>query len=165
MEVEHPTTQNLERVMRPAIKSSITKRYDNIPFGHRQPAHDGHCRWIHGHNWSFEVTVTATTRDQCGFILDYGKMKFIKNYLNSYDHALLIASDDPELATFRDLEQRDLCFLLVLPDVSCEGLADWLLEELNRQLDETHAERGVLIERVQVWEDTKNTAVAEWAMK
>ena len=62
---------------------TCTKRYDNLPFAHRQPNHEGHCSLIHGHNWSFEFEFKASKLDGNGFVIDFGDLKWP-------DHALAI---------------------------------------------------------------------------
>jgi len=34
---------------------TCTKKFGEYPFAHRQPLHDGMCKLVHGHNWTFEV--------------------------------------------------------------------------------------------------------------
>ena len=47
-----------------AAHVTCSKRYSDIPFAHRQHKHDGHCAFIHGHNWAFELTFVATSLDE-----------------------------------------------------------------------------------------------------
>lgn len=144
------------------IRTTITKEYKDIPIAHRQANHSGHCRWIHGHNWSFEFVFSAPIRDACGFIVDFGQLSFLKDVVNAFDHALMLSAHDPELRTFLELEKRDLCELIVLEDVSCEGFAEWLIKYINSNLPDDLANRHVRCDQVRVWEDNKNTAVTTW---
>jgi 6-pyruvoyltetrahydropterin/6-carboxytetrahydropterin synthase len=50
---------------------------------------------------------------------------------DQFDHTLLVAEDDPELATFRLLQERRMAKLTVLPRLGCEGLADMLYKYVN----------------------------------
>lgn len=140
------------------MNASLTKVYTDIPFGHRQPTHDGHCRWVHGHNWSFKLRFTATSRDTNNFIVDFGKLGVIKEYFaNEYDHALLISESDPQLPFFRDMESRDLAKLRVLKDCSAEGLAKQVLEDTH-SLIQAETDKRVSVVSVVVDEDSKNSA-------
>lgn len=74
---------------------TCSKEYRDIPFGHRQPNHDGHCALIHGHNWGVKFSFAAKTLDRSGFVVDFGKLKGIKDMLNEFDHALVLNETDP----------------------------------------------------------------------
>ena len=138
---------------------SCSKRWSDIPFAHRQHEHEGHCSLIHGHNWDIEVRFTSTTVDRNGFVVDFGKLKPMKEYLNRFDHALVLRSDDPILYKLSE----DICRIVELPDASSEGLAKHLFGEFSLMidsLDEFSDERlrKVEIVEVVVYEDSKNSA-------
>jgi 6-pyruvoyltetrahydropterin/6-carboxytetrahydropterin synthase len=58
---------------------------------------------------------------------DYGGLKELKKILESqFDHTLLVAHDDPELETFKMLQEKKLAKLTILPRIGCEGLSDML---------------------------------------
>lgn len=146
--------------------TTCTKRYDDLPFAHRQPVHDGHCAWIHGHNWSFEFEFACTKLDECGFVIDFGKLKWLKAWIEErFDHTLLLNADDPMLPYLRNAldsqcGERDGCMLakiVVVPDCSSEGLAAWLLKHANDVVQEQTNAR-VYIKRVSVIEDSRNSA-------
>ncbi len=140
------------------MKLTITKLFANIPFGHRQFSHDGHCKFVHGHDWSFAVTFGCIHLDKDGFIIDFGKMQFIKEYIARYlDHALLISEKDPELEVFKALDRSKLAKLTIVPDCSAEGLAVHLQHEWNL-LTIKATEGRAFIKGVQVFEDSKNSA-------
>ena len=137
---------------------TITKKFTDIPFGHRQAKHDGHCRWGHGHDWAFELTFTAEKLDENGFVIDFGKMGFLKDYfLGTYDHSFLISKDDPARETFEQMDAADLIRLRVVEDCSCEGLAVKLFSECNR-LTNSATQGRVMVTKVTVYEDSKNSA-------
>lgn len=110
------------------MKSTCTKVFRNIPFAHRLPHHDGRCRFVHGHNWNITLTFAGGRTPPNEFIIDFGKMDSIKEWIDkNLDHALLIERDDPafELFTARD---GDLWKLTVVPCGSTEMLAEHLCE-------------------------------------
>lgn len=141
------------------MKITCTKRYDDLPFAHRQPKHDGHCAWIHGHNWSFAFTFYASILDECGFVIDFGKLKWLKAWLlERFDHTLLLNTDDPKHDELT-ASLAGLSRIITVPDCSCEGLAAWLLSQVNTlMLEHTNGRVGVL--SVVVIEDSKNHATA-----
>jgi 6-pyruvoyltetrahydropterin/6-carboxytetrahydropterin synthase len=141
---------------------TCTKAYTDLPFAHRQPSHDGHCAWIHGHNWSFVFTFAATTLDACGFVIDFGKLGFLKAWIaERFDHTLVLNYDDPELPLLREtLTSPDLiASIFEVPDCSSEGLAAFLLQEVNAVI-QAHTGGRVSVARVEVVEDSKNSATA-----
>ena len=139
---------------------TCSKTYYNIPFAHRQPLHGGHCQYVHGHNWAIEFTFLAKERDENGFVMDFGKLHFIKDWIDTkLDHSLLICENDNYLDYFRQ-HQSILWKLLVVPDASCEGLCDYIHEQFKRAV--THETDGrVVIKSVEVFEDDKNSALLE----
>lgn len=141
---------------------TITKRYKDFPAAHRQHNHDGHCAQVHGHNWSFELTFTSEKLDENGFVIDFGKLKFIKEWLTEmFDHTLLINEDDPEIPFFMGNNNgngRQLWDVRVIPNGSAEDLAKLVFDETFDLLEQHgHADRVQLVS-VTVYEDEKNCA-------
>lgn len=137
---------------------TCTKLFGPYPFGHRQATHDGHCKLIHGHNWSFEMEFAAVTEDENGFVIDFGKMGFIKERLaDLFDHTLCIANTDPEKQKILNLHYEGLAKVVVLPAVSAEGLAEFVFIEVSILLKKFTNDR-VYLRSVTVFEDEKNSA-------
>ncbi len=138
---------------------TCTKRYADLPFAHRQPHHAGHCARIHGHSWAFEFTFSAKERDACGFVLDFGSLKWLRQWIEErFDHTLVLSADDPFLQTLQtQLGGLLLANVQVVPDCSSEGIASFLMHEITLLLRE--ATRGrVTLSKVVVHEDSKNSA-------
>jgi len=165
------------------MKTSITKLFPEFPFAHRQPAHDGHCALLHGHNWSLELTfVCAELEAGTGFVVDFGKLKKLRKWLEDhFDHTLVLNASDPFLGYLQEqlTEVRfdptspssiELAKIISVPDCSCEGLARWLLDTVNAvffhklgvHADQDCVRRSVRISKVTVYEDSKNSATAEY---
>lgn len=54
-----------------------------LPPGHQ-------CGQLHGHNYEVEVELAAETLDDRGFVVDYGELKPLKEYLKAkFDHGFL----------------------------------------------------------------------------
>lgn len=143
----------------------ITKRFGGYPAAHRQPNHKGHCKWIHGHDWCFEVTFKAERLDSNGFVLDFGDMEFIKDFFRqNFDHTFLVAKTDPLLRMFKVLEEDQGAATLVLVDnPSAEGLAEYVWWKIQSMLESTTRiqERRVSVVKVICFEDSKNSATYE----
>jgi 6-pyruvoyltetrahydropterin/6-carboxytetrahydropterin synthase len=133
---------------------TCTKLYSDIPFAHRQNKHDGHCSLIHGHNWSFEITFAAKQLDSNGFVVDFGKLKYIKKWIeDNLDHACLFNSDDKDILSL----PTNLFKFHVVEDCSCEGLAIYLYGVFSSLIQEEEGDR-VWIQSIRVFEDQKNSA-------
>lgn len=133
------------------------KTYRDIPFAHRQPAHEGHCRLIHGHNWSFSFTFGCDNLDEKGFVVDFGKLKFIRHWLEgALDHAYVYNRDDEATAKLVAAFPEQF---KPYPVESCsaEGLAKHAFEKVSGMLREHHGDRVKLL-AVEVAEDARNSA-------
>jgi 6-pyruvoyltetrahydropterin/6-carboxytetrahydropterin synthase len=64
---------------------------------HRIRGHPGKCAYLHGHTYRLEVTVSAQRLDPLGMVMDFDDLREIvrKAVLDSWDHATLLAADDP----------------------------------------------------------------------
>lgn len=107
-----------------------TKSYYNFPCAHRQFRHDGSCRLVHGYSRSFHFVFGSETLDKCGFVVDYGGLKELKQHLDyMFDHTLLLNEDDPLWDKFKELEQCGACELRTMPyGIGMEGTAQYLAE-------------------------------------
>lgn len=133
------------------------KTYRDIPFAHRQHRHAGHCALIHGHNWSITLTFACRETDTSGFVVDFGKLKYLKEWIDEHlDHACLFNEDDPDKDTL--LGQFGQLFKpYVLRSCSSEGLAQHLYEVFNPMVRADTKDR-VWLTMVEIEEDSKNSA-------
>jgi 6-pyruvoyltetrahydropterin/6-carboxytetrahydropterin synthase len=133
------------------------KTYADIPFAHRQHRHDGHCALIHGHNWAFTLTFGCTAPDENGFVVDFGKLKFLREWINTHlDHSCVFNAEDPLRDTLV-AAAPEAWKIYVVESCSCEGLARHLhgvFDALVRQ----HTGGRAFITAVEVIEDSKNSA-------
>ena len=136
---------------------TCSKTYRDIPFAHRQHRHDGHCALLHGHNWALRLTFACTEPDENGFVVDFGKLKYLKDWIDEHlAHACLFNEDDPAREPL--LHQHPGLFKpYVLPDCSCEGLARHLHGIFNPMVQEATSGR-VRLTAIEVAEDSKNAA-------
>ena len=147
-------------------KASVTctKQYRDFCFFHRQHKHDGHCRYVHGHaTWGFDLEFICENLDSNGFVVDFGKLKAIKQMLDLwFDHTICKNDSDPFKEYFYDMQSKGICDLRVLPDVGAEGLAQFVFGEASKVLKAQFPDRPDLrIKKVVCWEDSKNYATYE----
>ena len=60
-----------------------------------------HCAYIHGYSRQYTFHFEANEMDEHGWVVGLD-LKKLEKYFLKYDHTMIIAEDDPELATFRD---------------------------------------------------------------
>ena len=121
-------------------------------------ASHSHCRFLHGYALGFRFTFASDTLDDRGWCVDFGGLKPLRAWLHDmFDHTLVAAADDPDLAAFLALQESGLVQLRVLPATGCEAFArlaqEWATDFL---LAETAGR--VRVEQVEVSEHPGNTA-------
>lgn len=143
---------------RPVFQS--TKIFWNYPCAHRQHRHPGVCAHVHGYSRSFHFVFGSTSRDACGFVVDFGALKWVKGMLDDlFDHTLLLAKDDPLLDKFKELEGLGACKLTLLPyGPGMEDTAHFVCEWVDQRLRERSEGRCYVIS-VEVRENDKNSGV------
>lgn len=131
------------------------KIYSDLPFGHRQHKHNGHCSLIHGHSWTFEFEFAAEELDEAGFVIDFGGLKKLKQMINEeFDHTLVLNQDDPLRPA---IEAMGIAKVTVVDSCSSEGIAKYLADDVAWLVDDLTSGRAWLY-RVTVHEDSKNSA-------
>jgi 6-pyruvoyltetrahydropterin/6-carboxytetrahydropterin synthase len=137
-----------------------TKTYTGFPCAHRQPRHDGNCALVHGYSRSFEFIFQAETRDKCGFVVDFGDLKWLREHLDyMFDHTLLLVPDDPLLPQFKELEAAGACAIRLLPyGVGMEDTAQYLCEWTDSALRRITKGRAWVV-TVEARENEKNSAI------
>ncbi len=140
-------------------KYTSTKTYRNLPCAHRQWKHDGHCAFIHGYSRQYTFYFEAEEFDKHGWVVGFGDLKKLKEYLvDMYDHTMLISEDDPEVSLFKELHEKGICNLRIVPDVSLEGSAKTALLKANEILSELTNGRARCFQ-VEARENDKNSAI------
>lgn len=153
----------------PPTSFSARKIYADYPFAHRQHLHAGHCAHIHGHNWKFTFYFSCSQLDSTGFVIDFGELGFIKEFLDEcFDHTLVLNASDPMLehllselgdARFDSCSPSGIMLakILAVDNCSCEGIAAFLLDKLGPQVAARTRDR-VWIHSINVSENAKNSA-------
>jgi len=120
---------------RPSVqyKYTSTKEYHNaFPVAYRQWRADSHCNLIHGYAFSMKFYFGTDDLDVRNWAADYGGLKELKKTLeDQFDHTLIVAQDDPEMETFKLLQEKNMAKIVVLPALGCEALSDMLYKYVN----------------------------------
>ena len=141
-------------------KLTSTKTLSNYPCAHRQWRHDGNCALVHGYSRSFHFVFGAHTQDKCGFVVDFGDLRWLKEFLEHwFDHTLLLMPDDPLLPAFREIEQAGGASVrLMVYGVGMEGTAQHVCEFADAVLRERTKGRAWVVS-VEARENDKNSAI------
>jgi len=138
-----------------------TKRFTGFPCTHRQWRANSHCKYVHGYSREFYFEFAANSLTQEGWVVDFGGLKELKNWLEyMFDHTFLIAADDPHLEDFKKLDAQGAIQLRVMPNPGMEGTALYVYEEAAKILKKLYGDRA-WITKVQVSENEKNSAIFE----
>ena len=136
-----------------------TKRFTGFPCTHRQWRAESHCRFVHGYSREFDFEFECRELTKEGWVVDFGGLKEIKNWLNeTFDHTFLVAGDDPQLEDFKKMDKSGVIQLRVLPNPGLEGSALYVYENASRILSQLYGDRA-WISKVEVRENENNSGV------
>ncbi|MDA7757264.1 6-carboxytetrahydropterin synthase [Opitutales bacterium] len=137
---------------------TCTKSYRDIPLSHRQPLHAGRCSRLHGHSWAVTLTFEAKELDDNGFVIDFGDLHFIKDWIDqNLDHATALRDNDPHRAECEKMESLGLLKIFWVDSASCEGIAHFLYYIFQPMIDQKTKSR-VRLKSLHLEEDSKNSA-------
>ena len=121
-------------------------------------AKHSHCKYMHGYALSVRINFKGMLNDR-NWVYDFGDLKFVKQFLqDTFDHKTVVAEDDPELETFKELDEKGLIQLVVIPHVGCEKFAEYICKEIAPQIVVNSNERVKLMS-VEVREHSGNSAI------
>ena len=124
----------------------------------RQWRADSHCNLIHGYALQFELTFGSTGLDEKNWVVDFGGLKELKEWLKyMFDHTYLIATDDPHFDTFVELADKDLVDLREVEAVGCERFAELTFDKASSIIADKYGDR-CWVESVTVREHEANSA-------
>jgi 6-pyruvoyltetrahydropterin/6-carboxytetrahydropterin synthase len=105
----------------------VTKTYGHdlgLSACFRQHRATSHCRFLHGYALSFKFTFEADELDARNWVMDFGGLRELKEWLcQTFDHKLLIAADDPYREELDQLALYRLADPLLVHAVGCEAFA------------------------------------------
>lgn len=96
--------------------------------GHRLSWHTEGCQTPHGHSYRMAVELLGTL-NQNGMVIDYGDIKkVVEPILESLDHSIMLAQDDPILPYFQEQEFK----VTAVPfHPTAENIALWFIDQLK----------------------------------
>lgn len=136
--------------------------------GHLLSKHPGNCQFPHGHTRSVELVFAAETLDDHEMVMDFKAIgDMLGDFLDKFDHALCMNSDDPNFETFRTI-YGDRIIPFESGDPTSEAMARVVFMHAREALE--RAQQGecrypvracVKLERVRVWETSSSWAEYE----
>lgn len=126
----------------------------------RQHRAESHCKYIHGYALAVKFTFAAIDTDKCGWVVDFGGLKGLKEILaNSFDHRLLVAEDDPLKNVLLALHDEGAAQVHIVPATGCEAFARMIFEVATQWLLDAGFSPRVWLHSVEVSEHGANSAI------
>ncbi|WAX22409.1 putative queuosine biosynthesis protein [Pseudomonas phage MiCath] len=151
------------------------KHFSEKTFGHerglsccfRQWRSDSHCNLLHGYAISVKLEFSADQLDHRNWVVDFGSMKLVKEWLESmFDHKLLVAEDDPQKDEICMLAGLGIADVHVVDNVGCEAFAEMIYTYVNTWLYTQRLKPRVSLDKVTVKEHAGNGAsYSQWSEK
>jgi 6-pyruvoyltetrahydropterin/6-carboxytetrahydropterin synthase len=150
------------------MKFQSTKIFDGYSTVFRQWRAEGtHCSFIHGYCISFKIVFEGDL-DHRNWVWDFGGMKRAKNKIGGmnpkawmdymFDHTTIIAMDDPSLELFREMQNKGLIQLRIIPATGAEQFAKYIYETVSEFI-KIETDNRVRVVSVEFMEHNKNTAI------
>jgi 6-pyruvoyltetrahydropterin/6-carboxytetrahydropterin synthase len=150
------------------MKYCVEKFLDGYTVCFRQwQAKHSHCHYLHGYALSFKLYFQSEMLDAHNWVWDFGWLKHSAYKIDHkqpaewfkymFDHTVLVAPDDPALAQFEKMAEQDIIQLRIIDDLSCEKIAELILNKVGDLVKRASNQRTVLT-RVDVYENNKNCA-------
>ncbi|MFG0306226.1 MAG: 6-pyruvoyl tetrahydropterin synthase family protein [Phycisphaerales bacterium JB040] len=149
------------------MRYRVCKAFE-VESGHLLSKHPGRCRFPHGHSRRVEVVLSADSLDANDMVVDFKALKLaLADYLDAFDHAMAVNSDDPRLPELRAASERIIEFQR--EDPTTEAMARRIYQHLADRLaqggsyTDEHGNAyqlraGVTLERVRVGETSSSWA-------
>lgn len=146
----------------------VTKTYDHslgLSACFRQWKADSHCKQLHGYALSFKLTFACERLSATNWVIDFGGLKEIKEFLCfTFDHTLCADIHDPYLAELRELDELRVASLTTFDNgVGCEAFAEFVFDYVDNWLQRNHhsevMDRGLQIVSVECREHGANSAI------
>ena len=147
------------------MKYQSTKTYGHergLSTCFRQPhASHSHCKYLHGYSLGFRFTFGANELDERNWVVDFGGLKPLKQWLeDSFDHKVVLDTNDPYLADFVDLERKGLAQLNIINGVGVEKFAEHAFNFADKLIREKSNNRCYCV-KTEVAEHGANSAIYE----
>ncbi len=126
----------------------------------RQHKAGSHCRFVHGYALAFRFVFEANELDERHWVVDFGSLKSLKGWLeDTFDHKVIVAEDDPQIAWFREGHRLGVLDLVELPAAGCEKFAEYVFGATETWLEANGYTPRCRLVSVEVMEHGANSAI------
>jgi 6-pyruvoyltetrahydropterin/6-carboxytetrahydropterin synthase len=126
----------------------------------RQWRAESHCRLLHGYALAVKFEFEAEELDVRNWVVDFGSLKSLKGWLeDTFDHTLLLASDDPAFEDFMALGHKGLARVVIVEATGCEAFAEMIYGCAQIWLKDNGYAPRVRLKSVEVREHGANSAI------
>lgn len=126
----------------------------------RQWRAESHCHLIHGYALAVRLEFESDELDLRNWVVDFGSLKSFKQQLvDTFDHKLLVAEDDPMKDELCALAGLGLADVVVVEATGCEAFARLIYECANIWLKDAGYAPRVRMRSVEVKEHGANSAI------
>ena len=110
-------------------------------------ASHSHCKYLHGYQLKAKFTFGCKSLDDRNWCVDFGGLDALKQTLrDQFDHTTVVAGDDPELDTFKSLNEKGIIQLRIMDGgVGVERFAEWVFKTADTYIDEATEGRCFVI--------------------
>jgi 6-pyruvoyltetrahydropterin/6-carboxytetrahydropterin synthase len=131
---------------------NVTRTF-HVPVGHRLSMHKGLCKNIHGHNLKIQVSIRCFELNDNGMVIDFSDLKeIVNNYLEAWDHSLLLNSRD-DLANYA---QKNSKTFFTAGDPTAENLCKYLFARISGELG--IIQKTLTVNFIRIWENDDSYA-------
>lgn len=130
---------------------TLQKRF-TCPIGHRLSKNLDLCKNIHGHAFTFIVSIKSNYLNNEDMVMDFTDLKKIVNkHINKLDHGLMLNRNDP---FFKELSLCSEKVTIFDGDPTAESLAEYLYKEIEKDLE---VEPFIKMDFVRVFENENSS--------
>ena len=118
-----------------------------------------HCQYLHGYQLKAKLWFGCNDLDNKNWCVDFGGLKELKQQLQDlFDHTTTVAADDPELETFKQLDDSGIIQLRIFEGgVGIERVAE-AVYQLANDFILFHTDQRCWVDKVEVFEHEDNSA-------
>jgi 6-pyruvoyltetrahydropterin/6-carboxytetrahydropterin synthase len=155
-------TDDLPKNHKPLISTKTYGHEQGFSSTFRQWRAHSHCNKLHGYSLGFKFTFAAQDVDACGWVVDFGGLKTLKQIMeDTFDHKLLVAQDDPLLDLVKQMQSAGLADVIIVPATGCEAFARMMFDVTEQWLKDAGFAPRVWLISVEVSEHGANSAICQ----
>lgn len=117
------------------------------------------CNALHGYAIGIYIEFECETLDARNWVVDFGGLRPLKQFIKEcFDHTMLVASDDPQFDTLKNLHDLGLAKMVEVEATGCEALSKFLYDYINEIfLDDHYPKSGIHCRKVVINETPSNS--------